>query len=87
MIARFRIGLAESPTPDLVPQLRNFGEYLHGLLAGKGHLNMKEIDAATECFWVEVSEKRYLGEVATELKKRTRPDIPDSHFTIERVRI
>ena len=87
MIARYRIGLAEQPRPELVPQLRNFGEYLHGLLGGKALLNMKEIDTATECFWVEVSEKRYLGEVNAILKKGTRPHVPDSHFTLERARL
>jgi len=86
MIARYRIGLAQAPTPDLVPQLRNYGEYLHGVLGSKAHLNMAEIDAATECFWVEVSDKRYLGEVAAVLKKGTRPHVSDSHFTLERAR-
>jgi hypothetical protein len=86
MIARFRIGLSQPSTPDLVPQLRNFGEYLHGILSGKAHLNMKEIDAATEYFWVEVPEKRYLGEVATALKRCTSPDARESQFTMERIR-
>ena len=84
MIARFRIGLAESSTPDLTSQLRNFGEYLAGLLEGKGHLDMKQVDAATDHFWVLVSEKRNLGEVVTALKRRTRPMVADSHFTLER---
>jgi hypothetical protein len=83
MTTRFRIGLAEPATQDLTSQLRNFGEYLANLLEGKGHLDMKQVDAATDHFWVTVSEKRNLGEVLTALKKRTRPVVSDSHFTLE----
>jgi hypothetical protein len=45
---------------------------------------MKEVDAARDHFWVVVSEKRYLGEVITALKKRTRPIVSDSHFTLDK---
>jgi hypothetical protein len=84
MIVRFRVGLAEPATHDLTSQLRNFGEYLATLLKGKGHLDMKQVDAATDHFWVTVSKKRDLGAVLKELKERTRPTIPNSEFTLER---
>jgi len=45
---------------------------------------MKQVDAATDHFWVVVSERRNLGEVVTALKRRTRPLASDSHFTLER---
>jgi hypothetical protein len=86
VIARFRIGLSRPSTPDLVHQLRNFGESLSRSLAGKAHVDIGEVDAATEHFSVLVSEKRYLGEVLVELRKRMHPRDLDAKFTIERVR-
>jgi hypothetical protein len=86
MITRFRIGLAEPATQDLTSQLRNFGEYLATLLKGKGDLDMKQVDAATDHFWVTVSKKRNLGAVLTALNERTRPTVPTSEFTLERAR-
>ncbi len=85
MITRFRIGLAEPATHDLTPQLRNFGEYLATLLKGKCHIDMEQVDAATDHFWITVSKKRNLGAVLTALKERTRPTVPESEFTLERV--
>ncbi len=85
MIARFRIALAEPATHDLTSQLRNFGEYLANILEGKAQLNMNEIDAAIDHFWIVVNKKHDLGEVIMALKRRTRPAVSDSHFTMERV--
>jgi hypothetical protein len=85
MHARFRIGLANAPTPDLVHQLRNYGEYVHGIVAGKALVDMQQVDSATESFLVEVTDKRNLGEVMAALRKGTRPTVPDSHFTLERL--
>ena len=84
MIARFRIGLAEPATHDLTSQLRNFGEDLARLLKGKCHLDMKQVDAATDHFWITVSKKRNLGAVLTLLKECTRPTVTGSEFTLER---
>jgi hypothetical protein len=85
MNARFRISLANSPTPDLVHQLRNYGEYVHGIVAGKALVDMQQVDSATEFFVVEVADKRNLGAVTAALRKGTRPTVPDSHFTLERL--
>jgi hypothetical protein len=85
MGARFRIGLANAPTPDLVHQLRNYGEYVHGIVEGKALVDMQQVDSATEFFLVEVTDKRKLGEVTSALRKGTRPTVPDSHFTLERL--
>ena len=84
MTTRFRIGLAEPATHDLTSQLRNFGENLAKLLKGKGHIDMNQVDAATDHIWVTVSKKRKLGAVFTELKSRTRPTVPNSEFTLDR---
>jgi hypothetical protein len=85
MIARFRIGLATAPTPDLVHQLRNYGEYVHGIVADKAQVDMQQVDAATVFSLVEVSDKRNLGAVTAALRKGTRPAVTDSHFTLERL--
>jgi hypothetical protein len=85
MSARFRIGLAIAPTPDLVHQLRNYGEHVHGIVAGKALVDMKQVDSATVFFLVEVTDKRNLGEVTAALRKGTRPTVPESHFTLERL--
>jgi len=85
MITRFRISLANSPTPDLMHQLRNYGEYVHGMVAGKALVDMQQVDSATEFFFVEVTDKRNLGAVTAALRKGTRPTVPDSNFTLERL--
>ena len=85
MVARFRISLANSPTPDLMHQLRNYGEYVHGIVAGKALVDMRQVDSAKEFFLVEVTDKRNLGAVTAALRKGTRPTVPDSHFTLERL--
>ena len=69
MTARFRIRLTQPSNPGLVNRLRNLGEALDGVLVGKGRVDMQEVDAATEFFFVEVSEKRYLGDVGVLLNK------------------
>ena len=70
MSARFRIRIAQPPTPDLVHRLRNLGEDLARSLGGKGRIDMAEVDAATESFTVEVASSRDLGDVAVLLKKQ-----------------
>ncbi len=85
MHARFRIGLAHPSTPDLVHQLRNYGEYLHGQVNNWAHIDMNQVDSATEFFLVEVTDKRHLGEVMAALKRGTRPAVPDSNFTFARL--
>ena len=85
MSVRFRIGLANAATPDLVHQLRNYGEYVHGIVDGKALVDMQQVDSATEFFLVEVTDKRNLGAVMAALRKGTRPTVPDSHFTLERL--
>jgi len=85
MHARFRIGIAGESTPDSVHELRNYGEYVHREVGGKAHVDMKQVDAATEFFVVEVSDKRFLGEVMAALKRGTRPSAPDAIITCERL--
>ncbi len=85
MHVRFRIGLAQAPTHDLMSQLRNYGEYLHGQVEGLAKIDMDQVDSATEFFLVEVTEKRHLGSVMAALKRGTRPHVPDSHFTLTRL--
>jgi hypothetical protein len=86
MHVRYRIGLTQPSTPDLVHRLRNLGEALYGSLGSKAKLDMMEIDAATEHFWVHVSEKRNLGEVADTIRKLVARHGPDDAFVAERVR-
>ena len=86
MHARYRIGLAEPSTPDLVHRLRNLGEALGVALGAKAILDMEEIDAATEHFWVQVAEKRDLGEVSNTIKKLVAHHGPEGAFVAERVR-
>jgi hypothetical protein len=86
MHVRYRIALAQPSTPDLVNRLRNLGEALWGALGSKAQLDMKEIDAATEHFWIQVSEKRSIGEVTNTIKKLVAHHGPDDVFVAERVR-
>ena len=86
MNARYRIGLTQPSTPDLVHRLRNLGEALYGSLGSKAKLDMKEIDAATEHFWVLVSEKRNLGDVINTINNLVAHHGPDKAFMAERVR-
>jgi hypothetical protein len=83
--ARFRIALANASTPDLVHELRNFGEYVLRAVGDKVILDMNQVDSATEFFLVEVTHKRHLGEVMAALRRGTRPTVPDSHFILERL--
>jgi hypothetical protein len=84
MATRFRIRIAQAPTPDLVHRLRNLGEDLSRSLGGKGRVNMAEVDAATESFVVEVASSRDLGDVATLLKQQLARAGSDDAFAIER---
>jgi hypothetical protein len=86
MHVRYRISLAQPSTPDLVHRLRNLGEALWGTLGSKAQLDMNEIDASTECFWIHISDKRYLGEVTNAIKKVVAHHGPDDAFVAERVR-
>ena len=61
MIGRFRIELTRRSTPYLVHRLRNLGEDLHRFLGDKAHIDMQEVDPATQLFWVDVSDRRNLG--------------------------
>jgi hypothetical protein len=85
MHVRFRIGLANASTPDLVHELRNYGEYVLRTVGGNVILDMNQVDSATEFFLVEVTHKRHLGEVMAALKRGTRPSEPGSHFILERL--
>ena len=84
MTARFRIRLAKAASPELVHMLRNLGEDLQRVLGEKGLVDLREVDAATESFFVQVPEKRYLGDVTTLLKRHVGPSTPDAYFSFER---
>jgi hypothetical protein len=84
MTTRLRVRLAQPSTPELVGRLRNLGENLHRSLGDKGHVDMDEVDAATEFFWVEVPAKRDLGDVTLLLKKHLERSGRDGAFTMER---
>ena len=84
MATRFRIRIAQPATPELVHMLRNLGEDLHRALGEKGRVDMVEVDSATESFFVQVPEKRYLGDVTTLLKKHVGHSTSDAYFAFER---
>jgi hypothetical protein len=84
MTARFRTRIAQPPSPELVHMLRNLGEDLHRALGEKGRVDMAEVDSATESFFVQVSEKRYLGDVTTLLKKHVGHGTAGAYFAFER---
>jgi len=65
--------------------LRNLGEDLQRALGDKGRVDMAEVDAATESFYVQVPEKRYLGDVTSILKKHVGPNASSAYFSLERV--
>ena len=84
MTTRFRIRIAKAVSPDLVHMLRNLGEDLHRALGEKGQVDMAEVDAATEQFFVQVPDKRYLGDVTSLLRKLVSQGSPDANFAFER---
>jgi hypothetical protein len=84
MPVRFRIRVAQPTSPELTHMLRNLGEDLHRALGEKGRVDMAEVDSATESFFVQVPEKRYLGDVTALLKKHVGHNTPDANFAFER---
>ena len=86
MHARYRIEITRPSDISLVDRLRNLGEELRSSLGSKAHVDMNEVDAATEFFWVHVSDKRNIGDVATIIKKQLAHSGLDGVFSATRVR-
>lgn len=84
MTTRFRIRIAGPSTPDLVHRLRNLGEDLSRALGSKARIDMREVDAATESFGIEVASSRDLGEVERLIRKQVARAGSDDEFKIER---
>ena len=85
MTARYRVRIAQVPTPDLVHRLRNLGEDLSRSLGGLGEIDMDEVDSATEFFSIRVKSARHLGDVTEVVRKELARSGSDGAFAVERL--
>jgi len=72
MAATIRIELVYDPHGERIHQFRNFGEDVYRALSGLASVDIAEIDAAIDCFYIRDIRKQQLGTVTKILNRLTR---------------